>query len=132
MTYAVPRRVIAALAAVALAAAVATTILDGPGRILFAILALGAGGEALRSLALNPTIAADADGITVAHGLRREHHPWPDVANVTTLAPPGSGRTTRRRASAVEIDLGDRLLHVAGYRLDAPVAEVAAALGSLR
>jgi len=65
----------------------------------------------------------------VPHGLRREHLAWHDVTSIGTLDPPRSGRRLRRRANALEIDLDDRLVVVAGYRLGVPV-EVAA--GRLR
>jgi len=132
VTYAVPRRVIAALAVVAVAAAAIAVTLDGPGRLLFAVLALGAAAEATRSIALRPTVRAGENGIDVAHGLRREHLAWHDITSIGTLDPPGSGRKLRRRANALEIDLDDRLVVVAGYRLGVSVTTAADALGELR
>jgi hypothetical protein len=100
----------------------------GPGRFLFAVPGIAAAVEALRGGFLRPTLAADPEGIEVVVGLRRERHPWSAITHVGVLGPPSSGARLRRRANAVEVDLGDRLIVVAGYRLGAPVSEVAATL----
>lgn len=132
MTYAVRPALVALLAAGAVAALAAAVFLDGPGRFLLAVAAAGAAFEAVRSALLRPTLSADAEGVEVASGLTRERHPWSAVAAVAPLRPPGSGGRLRRRANAVEIDLGERLLVVPGYRLGAPVPDVLSALDSLR
>jgi hypothetical protein len=106
-----------------LAAAYATYAVDGPGRLLFAVAAAGAAFETLRALLLRPTLRADAEGLEVVVGLRRERHPWATVTSVGTLEARGS--RPRRRAHALEIDLGVRLLVVPAYRLGASVEDVA-------
>lgn len=104
----------------------------GPDRFLFGVLAVATAVEALRGALLRPTLAADAAGIEVVSGLRRRRHPWSSVVAVGALAPPEGGGRLRRRANAVEIDLGERLVVVPAYRLDAPVPEIVAALSSSR
>lgn len=132
LTYSVPGWIAGAFAAGSVAAFAVATTTDRAGRFLFVVLGLAAAVEALRSLLLRPTIRADADGIEVVTGVRRERHPWTAVTAVRTLDPPAGGARLRRRANAVEVDLGERLLVVPGYRLGAPVAEVAAELTTLR
>ncbi|MDQ1711675.1 MAG: hypothetical protein QOE45_1125 [Frankiaceae bacterium] len=132
VTYAVRPALIALLAAGAVVALGLAALVDGPGRFLFAVAAAGAAAEALRSALLRPTLTADADGVDVAVGVTRERHPWSAVAAVSTLQPPAAGARPRRRANAVEIDLGERLLVVPAYRLGRSCAEVVAALDALR
>ncbi|HEU0131266.1 MAG TPA: PH domain-containing protein [Mycobacteriales bacterium] len=103
----------------------------GQGRLLFAIAAVAAGGEAARSLVLRPTLAADAAGVMVATGLRRQWFTWAEVEAVRTLRPPSGGGRARRSANALELDLGDRLVVVPAYRLGAPPDEVVATLTAL-
>jgi hypothetical protein len=128
VAYAVRPVVIALLGLGAVAALALAILTDGPGRFLLGVAAACAAGEALRSGLLRPTLAADADGFEVAHGLTRERHPWTAVTSVGTLQPPGGGGRLRRRANAVEIDLGERLLVVPAYRLGVPVTDVVTAL----
>jgi hypothetical protein len=126
VTYAVPPWLAFLLAAAtaALVAAAATTPL--PGRLLFLVAAAFAGVETARAALLRPTLRADENGVEVTHGWRREHVPWDAVENVTTLNGRG-GRTS----NALEIDLGERLIVVPGYRLGVPAADAAASLKSL-
>jgi hypothetical protein len=133
LTYAVRPAVVAlfALGAVAALAAVAA-IPDRPGRFLFAVAAAGFAAEAVRSALLRPTLTADAGGIDVASGLGRATYPWSAVAAVDALRPPTGGGRLRRRADALEIDLGDRLVLVPAYRLGRAAAAVAGELDSLR
>jgi hypothetical protein len=126
----VPFRLTAVFVAVAAAASGAAWAAAPAGRLLYGVLAAGAAAEAARSG--RPTLVADRAGFTLLHGWRLLRHPWADVAAVGTLRPPASGRRARRSSNALEIDLGERLLVVAGYRLGAPAAEVAAALAALR
>ncbi len=128
MTYAVPRRVIAALVVVAVVALLIGTTLDRPGRFLFDLVAIAAVVEAARSALVRPTLRVDAEGFDVAVGLHHERHAWPEVTGIGRLSRPGSGRRLRRSANALEIDLGARLVVVAGYRLGAPVDDVVTAL----
>ncbi|HWL37005.1 MAG TPA: PH domain-containing protein [Frankiaceae bacterium] len=131
LTYAVPGWLAGAFAAGSVAAFAVATTTDTAGRFLFVVLGLVAAVEALRAVLLRPTIRADAGGIEVVTGVRRERHPWTAVAAVGTLEPPADGARLRRRANAVEVDLRERLLVVPGYRLGAPVAEVASELTRL-
>jgi hypothetical protein len=132
VTYAVRPALVGALALGAVAALAAAFLVDGPGRFLLAVAASGAAFEAVRSVLLRPTLVADAHGVEVASGLTRERHPWSAVAGVAPLRPPAGGGRLRRRANAVEIDLGERLLVVPAYRLGAPVPEVLSALAPFR
>ena len=125
-TYRMRPALVAVLFAGAFAAASIAITLDTPGRLLFGCLAVVALAEAVRGL--RPALTADADGITVATLTGHRHHPWSDVESVAPMAPPSSGRRLRRTGNALEIDLGDRLVVVPGYRLGATVDDVVAAL----
>ena len=130
VTYAVRGWLAGALAAGALVAAGIAATTPAPGRLLFVVAACGAAVEAARAVLQRPTLVADERGIDVAVGLRRQRHPWSAVEAVRTLQPRGS--RPRRRANALEIDLGARLLVVPGYRLGAPPGDVADTLDALR
>ncbi len=133
LSYAVPPWLVAVLAAVAAGALTQAVLTDDPpGRFLFGVVGVVAAAEALRSLLVRPTLAADADGLTVASGWRREHFPWPDVVAVTVLEPPSGGGRLRRRANALEVDLGERLIVVPAYRLGAAASDVSDSLSGLR
>lgn len=126
MTFRASRRLLALLAAVALGTGTLAVAQTGPGRFFAAVVAVGTAVEAVRGLV--PTLVADADGLTVTHGLRRVHLAWADVHRIGSL----EGQAVRRRANALEIDLGERLLVVPRYRLGAPVPDVVSALSSIR
>lgn len=130
MTFGTPPRLVAALAVVAALTAYGAAVSTGPSRVFFLVPALAAAGEALRCVLLGPTIVAGESGLTVVHGLRRETFPWAMVEGVAPLAPPSGGGRMRRQANALEIDLGERLLVIPGYRLGAPVRAVVEALSS--
>ncbi|HVF04423.1 MAG TPA: PH domain-containing protein [Frankiaceae bacterium] len=130
--YAVPGWALGGLAAVTFVALVVAASAAPPGRFLSLVVAAAAGGEALRGALLRPTLAADAGGVEVVTGLRRERFPWAAVTNVAPMSPPSGGGRLRRRAAALEVDLGERLLVVPGYRLGTSVDEVAAEVGRLR
>jgi hypothetical protein len=132
VAYAVPRRLVALLAAVAATAGVMALRAPFPGRFLLGVVAVAATAEALRSALLRPTLRADENGIEVVAGLRRRHLPWADVESVTTLAPPSEGGMLRRRANALEIDLGDRLVLVPAYRLGVSGETAASELATIR
>ena len=131
LTYAVPPRLTAGLGVAAVALLAVATRVELPGRLLFLVAAAAAGAETVRALVLRPTLFADEHGIDVAVGLRRVRAGWDEVERVTTLGPPSGGGGPRRRANALEIDLGDRLLVVSGYRLGVPATTAAAALERL-
>jgi hypothetical protein len=130
MTWRMRPALVAALFAGAVVAAALALTLDGPGRLLVGGLAFAALAEAVRGL--RPTLTADADGVSVATLAGHEWNDWRAVVHVGTMAPPSSGRRLRRSANALEIDLGERLLVVGGYRLGANVTDVAASLESMR
>jgi hypothetical protein len=130
MTWRMRPALVAALFAGAVVAAALALSLDGPGRLLLGCAGVAAVVEALRGL--RPTLTAGADGIVLTTLRGPVRHPWRDVARVGTMAPPSSGRRLRRSANALEIDLGERLLVVGGYRLGANVTDVAAALELMR
>lgn len=111
----------------ALAAVGAASRTPFPGRFLFLVVAVGAGAEAVRAVVLRPTLRADAEGLEVVAGFRRERHPWSAVADVTTLDG-GKALARGRKGVALEIDLGERLVLVAPYRLGVPATEAADAL----
>jgi hypothetical protein len=117
------------LAAAALGATALVLTTEGPGRLLFAVVAVGAGFEAGRGLV--PTLVADTEGVDVTVGVSRHRYAWADVAAIGRLGPPEGGARPRRRANALELDLGDRLVVVAAYRLGAPVPDVVSALCSV-
>lgn len=121
--------VVATLVAVTAAGCVAAATTPFPGRFLFLVVAVAGGAESVRSLLLRPTLRADEHGLEVVSGFRRERHPWSAVANVTPLGEPGGGGHLRRRANALEIDLGDRLLLVPAYRLGTSAEEATRGLG---
>lgn len=103
-----------------------------PGRFLFLVVVAGAAVESYRAVFLRPTLRAHARGIEAVVGLRRRRYPWPAVESVDVLHRPTEGRALRRFSNALEIDLGDRLVHVPSYRLGVPAAEVADALAAVR
>jgi hypothetical protein len=126
VTYGVRRGLVLGLGGAAFAISVVAALTPGPGQLLLVVIAVGCWFEAIRGL--RPTLVADADGVLVVVGLRTERHPWSAVEAVGSLRPPAAGARPRRRANALELDLGDRLLVLPGYRLGAPVDEVVAAL----
>lgn len=130
-SFAVSPWLVATLGAGTTLATVAAARTPFPGRFLLLVIAAAAGVETLRGLLLRPTLRADADGIEVVTGLRRERIPWHLVHDVTTLDPPVDGKALRRRANALEIDLGERLVVVPAYRLGAPAADVALSIRAL-
>lgn len=132
LTYAVSRPLTGALVTVSLGLLWVSNRVEQPGRLLILVAGFAAGFEACRALLLRPTLVADEEGIDVAVGLRRERVAWDEVERVTTLQPPSGGGRARRRANALEIDLGDRLLVVSGYRMGTPAAEAADALTGLK
>jgi hypothetical protein len=121
--------VVASIAAVAVGLATVAVLEGGPGRLLFGVAAVVTAAEALRGALLRPTIDIGEEGVRVAHGLnRRELLTWSDLDAAAMQ------RRSRRGATAkwLELDTGERLLTVPGYRLGAPVREVLAAIDSAR
>lgn len=132
LTFAVRPWLVALLAAATATGAVVAARTPLPGRFLFLVVTVATGAETLRALVFRPTLRADADGIEVVTGLRRERLPWSAVDAVTTIQTPSSaGTTMRRRADALEIDLGERLVVVPAYRLGTSANEAAESLRTL-
>jgi len=132
LTYAVPPWLTAAFGAATVALLAAATRVELPGRLLVVVVAFAAGVETLRALVLRPTVVAGERGLDVAVGLRRVRVGWDEIERIGTLQPPSGGGGPRRRANALEIDLGERLLVVSGYRLGAAAATAAEELSRLR
>ena len=130
--YAVSPWLVAFLCGGSLAAFAAAPLVDQPGRLLVLVLGAVAGAEGVRSALQRPVLRADDREVEVVTGLTRQRFPWERVTALGTLAPPASGGRLRRRANALEIDLGDELVVVPGYRLGAPVPEVVSALSMVR
>ena len=121
--------VVAGLGAVSAALLALAVVDDGPGRIMFGVAALLAAGESLRGALLRPTLAITDDGVLVARGfVDRELLPWSAIDDAALQ------RRSRRGASAkwLELDTGERLITVPGYRLGAPVRDVLAAIEAAR
>lgn len=130
VTYRVRRRTLVALVLGAGGAGWLAVLSPPPGRALCLVAAVGGLVEAARGLV--PTLVAGDRGFAVKAGLRGETHGWDEVERIGALEPPSAGARPRRRANALEIDLGERLLVLPGYRLGAPVADVVTTLETLR
>jgi hypothetical protein len=130
VTYGVRRRVLVALVLAAGAAGALAAGTAFPGRALFLVAAAGALVEAARGLV--PTLVAGDEGFEVTVGLRRERYGRDEVERNGALDPPSAGARPRRRANALEIDLGERLLVLPAYRLGAAVPDVVTTLATLR
>ena len=93
-----------------------------------ALLALPAGAVALalatRDLVHPAVLSADADGIALVRGLRREHVPWSGVERLRLVRD--------RRTTLLEVDLGDGLHVLSRGRLGRDPREVLTALEHLR
>ncbi|WP_236648492.1 PH domain-containing protein [Micromonospora sicca] len=97
--------------------------------VLAGLAAAGLAGWGLRDLVAPVRLAADSDGITVAHGFAGHRRlSWPEVEAIRV------DRRTRRglTAETLEIDAGESLHLFGRYDLDAPPAEVAEALRAAR
>jgi hypothetical protein len=107
----------------------ALLVSDRLGAAMLAVAALVCAGYALRDVVSPVRVAADAEGVTVAHGyLGHARLPWAQVQAV---------RVDRRsrlglRSQQLEIDADERLYLFSAYDLSAEPAEVAAALRRIR
>lgn len=124
MSYAPRPALVAALAAAAVVLGLLAVGLDNAGRLLVGLAALLFAAEATRCAVVRPTLTVDAEGLTYG----RAFHAWHDVVRIGRL----DGDRPRRRANVLEIDLGDRLLHVPAYRLGDSVERVVAAIEASR
>lgn len=132
LTYAVRPWLAGLLGAATVTAGVVAARTPFPGRFLFLVVTAAAGAETLRAVLFRPTLRANSHGIEVVVGLHRERHPWRNIDAVTTIQTPSSATTTmRRRADALEIDVGERLVVVPAYRLGTSAAEAAESLRTL-
>jgi hypothetical protein len=121
-----PRTVLALLIGGLAAAGVGFT-LDQAGRLLLSVVALVLIGEGVALLLLRPVLRAGPDGVTTRIGLRSVSVPWSEVGTV-------QARRARRliTGDTVEIELGERLVVLAVYRLGAPAELVAATVEAIR
>jgi hypothetical protein len=117
-----PRRVLG-LAAGALAAGLAVIFVDRPGRILLVVVAAGLLVESVRLAVLRPVLSVDAEGVQVRALARPQSYRWTEVGPVIP-------RTSRRLVTTktLDLDLGETLVVIPGYRLGADPADVAAAI----
>ena len=98
--------------------------LDVLGQLLALPAALLLLGVGLRDLLLRPTLAADADGLTVVNGARHVAATWAEVERLRVV--------TDRRAPLLEIDLGEAVVVLPRRRLGAAPAVVLDELTALR
>ena len=124
------------------------TALKAVGVVAFPLLALALGGAdepvrlgsgvlaglvmavyLVRDLLVPVRVAANASGVTVAIGYAgRRHLPWPSVDRIRV----DERQRLGTRSELLEIDAGESLHLFSAYELNAPCAEVAAALEALR
>lgn len=131
VAYAVRPWLATALAAAAVGSTAVAARTPMPERFLLGVVAVATTVEALRALLIRPTLSADVGGIEVVTGLTRLRLPWSEVVDVGALEPPERGGGLRRRADALEIDLGERLVVVPAYRLGTSAAAAASTLREL-
>jgi Bacterial PH domain len=109
---------------------VAALIVGDPiGRGLLVLAAVVCALYAARDLLVPVRVAADAEGLTVAHGyLGHARLPWSAVERVAV------DRRSRLglRSEMLEIDAGEQLFLFSSYDLSAEPAHVAAALARIR
>ena len=98
-----------------------------PGTFLCVVAAAALAAVAARDGLLRPTVEATDSVLCVVAGVRRLCVSWKVVGTI---------RSTRIRRvmvqSSLEVELGDELVVIPGYRLGAPPDEVAEALRALR
>jgi hypothetical protein len=122
------------------------TALKAAGMLAFPVAAVAFGGDPVRLVAgvlaglvlaayvardlLVPVrVAADTTGVVVASGYAgRLHLPWPAVERIRV----DERQRLGTRSELLEIDAGESLHLFSAYELNAPCAEVAAALEDLR
>jgi len=125
----VPVRHVAVKAAAAVAFAALTTALalggSAPGALLAGVAAAAGAALTARDLLSPVRLSADADGITVPHGLIGQVRlTWPEIASIRVDVRQRLGLTTR----LLEIDTGERLYLLSAYDLGAEPDDVAEAL----
>lgn len=121
-------KVVAVEAFAALALAVAAVLTDPLGALLAGIAAAGLAATALRDGLARPTLAVTGDGLAIRPVLRPVTVAWREVVAVRAV----DDRRGLARTSALEVELADSLLSVAGRRLGADPHEVAAQVTALR
>jgi hypothetical protein len=127
LTYAPDSRAVAAAFGATAVLVVVAVLVGGEGAILAGAAAALLLLEGVHGAVVRPTLVADPDGLTVAHGLSHVRVPWDEVAAIRTAPLSHLVRTT-----ALEVDTGEQVFVLTGYRLGAPPTEVAAAIDALR
>jgi Bacterial PH domain len=121
-----------ALKAVGMVAFPAAAIAFGgdPVRLVVGVLAgLVLAAYVARDVLVPVRVAADTSGVFVASGYAgRRHLPWPVVERIRV----DERQRLGTRSELLEIDAGESLHLFSAYELNAPCAEVAAALEELR
>lgn len=127
VSYATPARFVVAFAVGAALLLALAVGLDWPGRILASAGALLLGAEALHDSLVRPTLTADGAGLVVRRMSGARVFEWRDIDAVRA-------HESRRVfvLQSLEIDIGDHLIAVPGFRLGSDPAIVAERLMHLR
>jgi hypothetical protein len=113
-----------ALLLLAVVLVVVATQTDATGTLLAAPAAVVALGLGLRDLLLVPVLRADATGLVVVHGLRRQTVAWSDVRRLRVV--------DDRRSTLLELDLEDDVVLLSRGRLGRDPRAVLDELQALR
>lgn len=119
-----PRAAALALLALAAVLAVVATQTDATGTLLALPAAVVALALGLRDLLLVPVLHADAGGLVVVRGLRRQAVPWADVRRLRVVED--------RRSALLELDLEDDVVLLSRGRLGRDPRTVLDELRALR
>jgi hypothetical protein len=111
-----------------LAAGLAATSDDAPGRLLLGLLALWLAGLVAADLLLRPRLRADTNGLEIRTLAVRRRLPWSAVRRLTVDARSRYGLASR----TLEVDAGDTLVILSRRSLGADPRDVAAALAEIR
>lgn len=124
MVAAPPRAMAAALLGLGAVLVAVGLLTDAGGALLALPAAVVALGLGLRDLVLVPTLRADAHGLVVVQGLRREGVGWEEVRRLRVV--------NDRRAVLLELDLGDDVLLLSRARLGRDPRDVLDELRAVR
>jgi hypothetical protein len=111
-----------------LAAGLAATSDDAPGRLLLGLLALWLAGLVAADLLLRPRLRADANGLEIRTLAVRRQLPWSAVRRLTVDARSRYGLASR----TLEVDAGDTLVVLSRRSLGTDPRDVAAAIAEIR